>query len=190
MTDLATAAAVGDRFATAGLADEPARLRLTDLAADFASVDVFLGVPGEAPAPFATVEALLGVPAEAPGTFATRDFFLGVLREAPAFEEAAAGGTPAFLAAVGPAAVTPRACCKACIAASAFFRACFAAFLRCFHNFRACLSWALAARTSCFAACAPAAALFASEVDRCAATPFPAFAAIAREIATICPVEL
>jgi len=84
MTDLATAAADGDRFATGGLADAPARLRLTDLAAAFATLDGFLGVPGEAPAAFAALDPFLGVPAEAPGAFATVDAFLGAPAEAPA----------------------------------------------------------------------------------------------------------
>lgn len=163
MIDLATAAADGDRFEARGLAAATRRARFTGLVATFAARCALLGVPAEAaPAAF---EAPLGIEA------------------APAF------GTPAFLAAAVLAALAALACCKASSAASAFFRACFAAFFRCLDNFRACLSWVLAARTCCFAACARAAAFSASKPNRCAATPFLACAAVAREFATICPVK-
>jgi hypothetical protein len=57
----------------------------------------------------------------------------------------------------------------AACAALAFFRACLAAFLLAFANFRARLSTAFASRTCRFAASARARAFFASARRRCAA---------------------
>ena len=54
-------------------------------------------------------------------------------------------------------------------AALAFLRACFAAFLLAFANFRARLSTAFASRTRCFAVAARATASFALARSRCAA---------------------
>jgi hypothetical protein len=84
-------------------------------------------------------------------------------------------------------ALVALACGKASNARSAFFRACFAAFFQCFDSLRACLSRVLAARTSCFAARAWAAARSASLLSRCAAAPKVDRGANEREIATLLP---